>query len=81
MSKAHINPPSILPERQGVYRTRLVDPETDQPEGDWGYSYFDTTDRIWGCQSANRDTAFGERDFEFATQVKQWCKLDEDPTA
>lgn len=79
MKTATVFPPSTLPSLHGVYQTRFIDPETDQPSGDWGYSYFDLIDRIWGCQAATRDEAFGNRDFEFALQNKEWCNLDEEP--
>jgi hypothetical protein len=75
----NISPPDKLPTKAGVYRTRVIDPESNEPTGNWGYSYFDLTDRIWGCLSSDPAAAHSNPDFEFAEQNKEWCKPDEEP--
>jgi hypothetical protein len=76
-----MSPPNVLPTSSGVYKTRTLDPETGEPIGEHGYSYFDLTDRIWGCTSTTPEEAFKSPDFEFAAQTKEWCGLDEEPSA
>lgn len=74
-------PPEILPVRGGVYFTRELNPETGEPyAGDqFLFSYFDATDRIWGCAAGNRDVAWQEPNYEFASQNKEWIGLAEEP--
>lgn len=70
-------PPNILPVRSGVYKTRHIDPETGE-KSQWGYCYFDATDRIWGCMYIVPLLAEKKPDFEFALQNKEWCGLDKE---
>ena len=73
-------PPEILPARSGVYPTREIDLETGEPTEElFRFSYFDATDRIWGCTAPNRDMAWKEPNFEFASQNKEWIGLAEEP--
>lgn len=76
-------PPSVLPVRSGVYETLAADPETLQAIGgfDWGYSYFDATDRVWGCAHDTIDEAWQHPEYEFAHQCKKWRGLTEEPKA
>ena len=70
-------PASVLPVRSGVYSTVTIDPDTGKLK-DSGYSYFDATDRIWGCTHLTVDDAAAAPDFEFALQTKMWRGLLED---
>lgn len=73
-------PPQILPVRSGLYFTREVDPETSKHTHDkFLFSYFDATDRIWGCAAINRNDALSEPCYEFASQNKEWIGLAEEP--
>lgn len=78
---AVVFPPSVLPARSGVYKTRQIDPETETVDGDWGFSYFDELDRVWGCTAADPAVAHSHPEYEFASQTKEWCGLDEEPAA
>lgn len=71
-------PPDVLPSRSGVYWTQTLDPETNEPAGEWGFSYFDATDRVWGCAYDDVDSAARGPDYEFASQTKQWLGLTEE---
>lgn len=78
----NIFPPEILPVRSGVYKTQACDPNTGKPINPWwGFSYFDSTDRVWGCAHDTVDSAWKDPDYEFANQYKQWCGLNEEPKA
>jgi hypothetical protein len=77
MSRARIFPPSELPQSKGVYRTCTVDVETGEESEVWGYSFFDATDRIWGCTHTTIEDAVEAPDFEFANQNKRWSELSE----
>ncbi len=68
-------PHDVLPVRSGVYRTRSVDPEDGKPIGPWGYSWFDATDRIWGCAEHGPIMAAQNPEYEFAYQTKIWRGL------
>jgi hypothetical protein len=68
-----IFPPDVLPQRNGVYRTCTVDVETGEEAEAWGYSYFDTTDRVWGCTQDNIEDAVKFPEYEFAHQYKRWA--------
>ena len=68
-------PANILPVRSGVYKTRYVDRDSGKPIGPWGFSWFDITDRLWGCQSDAIDKAAAHLDYEFASQTKLWRGL------
>lgn len=70
-----IFPPDILPVRSGVYRTQSVDPDSGVAMNPWGYSYFDATDRVWGCVAETAEEAFAKPDYEFAWQTKKWRGL------
>jgi hypothetical protein len=75
-----IFPPDILPVRSGVYRTQSCDSETGEPLGEpWGFSYFDSADRLWGCVHDRVDDAWRMPEYEFAHQTKQWYGLNEEP--
>lgn len=74
-------PPDVLPARSGVYKTRGIDPETGKAEDGWLYSYFDLTDRVWGCAHATAEDAFKSPEYEFAHQTKEWRGLTEEPAA
>lgn len=71
-------PAETLPVRSGVYKTLAVD-EDGEAMGDWGFSYFDSTDRIWGCAYASVDEAWKQPDYEYAHQQKLWFGLTEEP--
>ena len=73
-----IFPAEILPVRSGVYKTLSID-EDGTPQDDWGYSFFDATDRIWGCTYASVDAAWKQPDYEYAHQQKLWSGLTEEP--
>lgn len=73
-----IFPPDILPARSGVYLTRGVNPE-DGVKTPWAYSYFDATDRIWGCAHETIEMAARSPEYEFAWQTKEWRGLAEEP--
>lgn len=79
MKLTKIFPPDVLPVRSGVYRTKAVDIETGKSLGSWGYSYFDTTSKIWGCAHPDVDSAARVPDYEFALQHKMWRGLAEEP--
>lgn len=70
-------PANILPVRSGVYYTQAID--EDGKLGQSGYSYFDETDRIWGCMHKTPDEAAANPEFEFAGQTKMWYGLAEEP--
>jgi len=73
-------PPEILPVRSGVYFTREIDPDTGKAMTEmFVFSYFDATDRIWGCAAFNRDVAWKEPTYEFASQNKEWIGFTEEP--
>lgn len=81
MKLTPIFPANVLPVRSGVYKTLSVD-EEGVPDGRaWGFSYFDATDRIWGCVSDNVVEAGIHRDHEFAHQLKQWQGVLEESTS
>lgn len=71
-------PEDILPTRRGVYQTRVMVGSKPSP---WQYSFFDETDRIWGCAHDTPEMAEEFPEFEFAVQQKQWRGLAEDPVA
>lgn len=75
-----IFPAEILPVRSGVYNTLALD-EDNHPVSDWGYSFFDATDRIWGCNYPSIDEAWRQPDYEYAVQRKLWFGLAEEPKA
>jgi hypothetical protein len=73
-------PPEILPVRSGLYFTREISLETGKPESErFLFSYFDATDRIWGCAGFSAHTAITEPSYEFASQNKEWIGLAEEP--
>ena len=72
-----IFPPDVLPVRSGVYFTQSVD-EDGKAFGSWGFSYFDATDRIWGCSHEFVEAAAAYPEFEFAIQTKRWRGLSEE---
>lgn len=72
MKLTPIFPANILPVRSGVYKTWNVDPETGDIFDAPGYSFYDATDRIWGCSNGDVINAGIHRDYEFAHQLKQW---------
>jgi hypothetical protein len=72
---------SILPVRNGVYLTQSVDPEDGRILSDWMYSYFDATDRVWGCAAITPAEAHSVPDYEFAWQTKNWRGLTEEAKA
>lgn len=76
-----IFPPDVLPMSNGVYKTRGIDPETGNHDDGWLYSYFDSTDRVWGCSHATVEEAFKSPEYEFASQSKEWCHLTGELTA
>lgn len=78
MKLSPVFPPNILPVRSGVYYTQEVDSETGY-YGKGGYSYFDSTDRIWGCMHKTPAQAAMHPEFEFAGQTKCWYGLAEEP--
>lgn len=66
-------PHTVLPVRGGVYLTVQVDLETGKPlAGTKGYSLFDETSKIWGCNYATVEQAAKHPEFEFAWQHKSW---------
>jgi hypothetical protein len=73
-------PPETHPVRRGVYMTREVDVETGEPthEG-WFYSFYDSTDKIWGCSNFSPELATDKPEFEFASQHKEWRGLAQEP--
>jgi hypothetical protein len=73
-------PANILPVRSGVYLTTHIDNETGLPVFNTkGYSLFDATSKIWGCNYRNVDVAAENPEFEFAWQNKSWQGLAEEP--
>lgn len=78
MKLSPVFPANILPVRSGVYYTQSVDVE-DGTLGASGYSYFDATDRIWGCIQPTPQKAAAHPEFEFAGQSKMWYGLAEEP--
>lgn len=78
MKLSPVFPANILPVRSGVYYTQAIEEETGKL-GDSGYSYFDATDRIWGCMHPTVDMAAAAPEFEFAGQTKCWYGLAEEP--
>ena len=75
-------PPDVLPVHRGVYLTRPVDPETKVCGRDrWLYSFYDSTDKIWGCEAWTPEDATAHPEFEFADQSKEWRGLAEEPAA
>jgi hypothetical protein len=76
-----IYPPETLPARSGVYWAQSVDPETGDTASEWGFAYFDTTDRVWGCIADTVDHAAAHPEYEFAAQNKRWRGLTEDVPA
>ena len=81
MSAKHLTPvfpPETLPVRAGAYLTRSLDTVTGKVLSGWGYSYFDATDRIWGCTHERVDQALRVPDYEFAHQHKEWRGLTEE---
>lgn len=82
MNLTPVFPPEILPVREGVYLTTQVDNETGQPMANTkGYSLFDTTSKIWGCNYPTPEEAAKQPEFEFAWQLKSWQGLAEEPAA
>lgn len=82
MNLTPVFPPEILPVREGVYLTTQVDNETGQPMANTkGYSLFDTTSKIWGCNYPTPEEAAKRPEFEFAWQLKSWQGLAEEPAA
>ncbi len=82
MKLTRVFPPEILPVREGVYLTTQLDPETGEPTCSGivtGYSFFDLTDRVWGCSHKTVKGAIAHPDFEFAWQHKSWQGLAEEP--
>jgi hypothetical protein len=77
MKLTPVFPASILPVRSGVYATQQID--EDGNLGPFGCSYFDATDRIWGCTHRTVDEAAANPEFEFAVQTKMWQGLAEEP--
>lgn len=76
MNLTPVFPPEILPVREGVYLTTQVDNETGQPMvNTQGYSLFDTTSKIWGCNYPTPEEAAKQPEFEFAWQLKSWQGL------
>lgn len=78
MKLTGIFPPETLPVRSGVYLTTQLDPETGEPTDSGivtGYSYFDLTDRVWGCSHPTVEEAIAHPDYEFAWQHKSWQGL------
>lgn len=73
-----IFPEDILPARRGVYQTRSLLGDDVTP---WQFSFFDDTDRIWGCAHSTPGEAEQFPEFEFAVQQKQWRGLAKDPAA
>jgi len=71
-------PANILPVRSGVYSTVTVDSETGKLRNS-GYSFFDATDKIWGCTHLTIQEAVANPEFEFAEQTKMWQGLAEEP--
>jgi hypothetical protein len=67
--------------RSGVYLTTHVDNETGLPVfyTTKGYSLFDATSKIWGCNHLTPEAAAKNPDFEFAWQHKSWQGLAEEP--
>lgn len=80
MKLSPVFPANILPVRSGVYYTQEVDEETGY-YGQGGYSYFDATDRIWGCTHKTPSEAAANPEFEFAGQTKTWYGLAEEPNS
>lgn len=78
MKKTGILPPDVKPVRSGVYETRTVNVETGRVNGPWLFSWFDATDRIWGCGHQDAEAAWRVPDYEFAFQNKQWRGLTEE---
>jgi hypothetical protein len=75
MNLTEIFPPETLPVRSGVYLTTQVDPETGESVSSGtvtGYSYFDATDRVWGCSHMTIEEAIARPEYEFAWQYKRW---------
>lgn len=71
---------TVLPVRSGAYKTLAVDPDSGEPiAGEWGYSWFDATDRIWGCACDTPHEAGLNPEYEFAFQTKIWRGLVEEP--
>lgn len=81
MSRPPTFPPDVLPTRNGAYRTCAIDLETGEESELWGFSYFDTTDRIWGCTQASIEEAVKFPEYEFAHQHKRWAELQKDDVA
>lgn len=81
MKLTPIFPADVLPVRSGVYKTLSVDDEGKPHFTPWGYSYFDATDRIWGCAHGNIADAEAHRDHEFAHQLKLWQGVLEESTS
>lgn len=69
-----INSHESRPTQSGVYATREVDVETGEPipGSTWLYSFFDLTDRIWGCSHPDPQMAIAWPEFEYASQSKEW---------
>lgn len=80
MKLTEVFPASTLPVRSGIYRTWQVDPEGVIIDHSGGYSYFDATDKIWGCSHLTVDEAAAKPEFEFAWQQKNWQGVAEEPT-
>lgn len=78
MKLSPIFPANILPVRSGVYYTQAIEEETGKL-GDSGYSFYDSTDRIWGCMHKTPAEAYAHPEFEFAGQSKMWYGLAEEP--
>lgn len=76
MKHTKVFPPDILPVRAGVYLTTQIDLETGEPlRNTKGYSLFDTTSNIWGCNYPTVAEAAAKPEFEFAWQHKSWQGL------
>lgn len=58
------------PEKAGVYRTLS--------EGVEGFSWYDATDKIWGCTQPTIELAVKSPEYEFANQYsKLWSENDQ----
>lgn len=77
MKLTPVFPANILPVRSGVYSTQEV--LHFGGFGASGFSFFDSTDRIWGCTHQTVDKALASPEFEFANQTKMWQGVAEEP--
>lgn len=72
-------PPNVLPVRDGVYLTQVLDVDSGKPDSSWLYSRYDSALRIWGCSYLTPGMAQSNPDYEFAQQNKQWRGLAAEP--